>query len=157
MDIGRQISIDRYWLPTLVAMVFNRAMVPLDELALYCHLARANELRRQPLQRDRLLVICGAMAAQLELPRIATVCRNRILEHNPGHLLHRYESFEEALADEDFHVFLRQIRRRYPVETVERLLSEFGVVVANERDAYYTDEEFLASLLAATRDEIVGE
>ena len=60
---------------------------PVDVLGLYLHLARASLQRRRPHVSDRLLVIAGAVAAQMQLPKIAAYCRYKILKHNPRHLV----------------------------------------------------------------------
>ena len=121
-----------------------------DSLPLYLHLARASELRRRPLVRDRLLVIAAAAASQQELPRIAALCRGKILEHNPGHMLRRWNSVGAALADDDFDPYLKQLQRRFPPEKAEQMLQSLGVVIERERDAYYNDEEYAAAIWGLT-------
>jgi hypothetical protein len=115
-------------------------------LATYLHLARASELRQRMLVRDRLLVIAGALAHGGGLPRIAQLCRSKILEHNPNHMTRRWESFSAMAADDQFLPFLAQLQRKYPVEKAEQMLQSLGIVLANERDTYYSDEEYAASI-----------
>ncbi len=123
---------------------------PCDILGLYLHLARATQRRNQPHLRDRLLVIAGVNAARMRLPRVAAYCRQLILQHNRAHLVRRWPRLEDALQDDDFLCFLKQAQRRYPQEKAERMLSELGIIIDNERDTYYTDEEYAAALLGET-------
>jgi hypothetical protein len=127
---------------------------PIDILALYLHLATASEKRYRPHVRDRLLVIAASIAARCRLTRIAEHCKSKILDHNPHHLIGRWESVEGALEDSDFLHLLRSVQRQYPQEKAERLLETLGVERGLERDAYYTDEEFAASLLGVSLAEL---
>jgi hypothetical protein len=127
---------------------------PIDILALYLHLATASDQRRRPHVRDRLLVIAAAAAARCNLPRIAELCKLRILEHNPHHLIGRWQTVESALEDSDFLHLLRNVQRKYPLERAERLLETLGIERASERGAYYSDEEFAASLLGVSLAEL---
>jgi hypothetical protein len=106
---------------------------PIDILALYLHLATASEQRRRPHVRDRLLVIAATIAARCNLTRIAEHCKSKILEHNPHHLIGRWESVEVALEDSDFLHLLRSVQRQYPQEKAERLLETLGVERGSER------------------------
>lgn len=118
----------------------------LNELSIYLHLARAAELRRRPLERDRLLVIAASKAMAAELPRIAAWCRRTVLAHNPGHMLRRWERMSDAVADGDFQQLLVQLERQFPREKAEQMLHSLGVDRANERAVYYDDEEYAASI-----------
>jgi hypothetical protein len=124
------------------------------ELALYLHLARASESRQQMLVRDRLLVIAASIAVDEQLPLIAACCRQRILDHNPGHLVRRWQPTEEANNDPDFQTFLKQMRRRYPREKAEQMLASLGLDMARERETYYSDYEYAAALLGATPEQL---
>lgn len=124
---------------------------PIELLGIYLHLAHDTAKRQQLLVRDKLMVMCGILAAQLDLSSLDRYCRAEILSHNPGHMIRRWPSFQTALDDPDFRHFLRQIQRRYSLETVERMISEQGIEIgAGERDAYYTDEEYAAAVLGTT-------
>jgi hypothetical protein len=123
------------------------------ELGLYLHLARASESRRQLLVRDRLLVIAAALAVTEQLPVIAAYCRWKILDHNPGHLVRRWQTMAAAVEDDAFQTFLKQMRRRYPREKAEQMLDALGLDMARERETYYSDYEYAAALLGeAPRD-----
>jgi hypothetical protein len=123
-------------------------------LGVYLHLVRASGARQRPHVRDRLLVIAAVIASQAGLPRVAAYCRRRVLEHNPRHLLRRWGSLEEALQDADFLHLLKQLQRQYPLEKAERMLADLGIELAQERGAYYSDEEYAAALLGTTDEKL---
>ena len=125
-----------------------------DRLAVYLHLARASELRRRMHVRDRLFVLAAVIAARIDLPRIAAHCRQRILEHNPQHLIRRWETVWHAAADPEFVQFLRHIERRYPLESAEGMLSSLGLEMGRERETYYSDEEYAAALLGVSLEQL---
>lgn len=130
-------------------------MVPsMELLANYLHLARASGARRRPDVRTRLLVLAAVTAAYGSLDRIAAYCRQLVLQHNPHHMIGRWKTVAAALAEEDFLHFLRHLERRYPFEQAERMLATLGFELTNEREAYYSDEEYAASLLNITTDQL---
>ena len=121
---------------------------PVELLGLYLHLAKAAELRRQPLVRDRLLLLAGVIAVQLPgLAPIAACCRAKILAHNPGHVLDRWPTIAEGLAEEELATLVRQLARRYGPEQAEQLCVQLGIERGAERSAYYSDGEYAAALL----------
>ncbi len=119
----------------------------IQHLGMYLHLARASQRRRRPHVRDKLLVLAAEVASNINLPLVAEYCRFAVLDHNPGHMLKRWTTFSDAMLDDDFLYFLKQVRRRYPPEKAERMLDNLGIDMAHERDAYYTDQEYASSLL----------
>jgi hypothetical protein len=121
---------------------------PIDLLGSYLHLARAAELRRQPLVRDRVLLLAAVIAAQIDLAPIAAACRVMILAHNPGHMIARWPTIAAALAEEDFQSLVNQLSTRYGPEHVERLVAQLGIERGNERAAYASDGEYAAALLS---------
>jgi hypothetical protein len=130
-------------------------MVPsMELLANYLHLARASGSRRRPDVRTRLLVLAAVTAAYGSLDRIAAYCRQLVLQHNPHHMIGRWATVTAALEEEDFLHFLRHLERRYPCEQAERMLATLGFELTNERNAYYSDEEYAASLLNITTDRL---
>jgi hypothetical protein len=128
--------------------------IDIRHLATYLHLARASEVRQRLLVRDRLLVIAGAMAQCAELPRIAALCRAKILEHNANHLVRRWDDFSTMVKDAQFQPFLSQLQRKYPAEKAEQMLQSLGIDLANERDTYYSDEEYAASIWGVSLDRL---
>jgi hypothetical protein len=125
---------------------------PVKMLGMYLHLPRASVQRVRPHVRDRLLVIAATLAAQLSIPRVAACCRQMILDHNPQHLIGHFATVEEALAESDFLHLLKQLQRRFPPEEAERMLAKLGIDQGREWDAYYTPEEYAASLVGETPD-----
>lgn len=121
------------------------------QLALYLHLAKGAELRRQALVRDRLLTVACALAARAGLSAIAEGCRARIVEHNPGHALGRIRELSEALNSASAVRSVRRAQREYPIEYVEHLLANLQIDPAQERATYADDAEYAAALLAALR------
>jgi hypothetical protein len=101
-----------------------------------------------------MLVLGGCLAAELGLHSLAAYCRDEILRHNPKHLIRRWSTVSIALADEEFLVFLKQMRRRYPTERAERMLDVMGLDMARERETYYTDAEYAAAILGTTPNEL---
>jgi len=121
---------------------------PAQLLGLYLHLARASRRRGQPQVCDRLLILAGTIAARMDLPAIDAHCRQIVLDHNPRHLIRRWPTFLTALDDSDFLHFLKQLQRRYPQERAEQLLHALGFEMGQEREAYASDEEYAAEILA---------
>jgi hypothetical protein len=86
----------------------------------------------------------------MDLHSVAAFCRHAVLEHNPAHMVRRWSTLAEALDDEDFLHFLKQLWRRYPPEKAERMLDSLGIDMARERETYYSDDEYAAALLGTT-------
>ena len=128
---------------------------PIELLGTYLHLARAAELRRQPLVCDRILVLAAVIAAQIDLAPIAAACRERVLAHNPGHMVGRWPTVAAALGEEDFQSLVNQLSTRYGPEHVENLVTRLGIERGNERAAYSSDGEFAAGLLGMDWDDLV--
>jgi hypothetical protein len=84
-------------------------------------------MRGQGGIRDKLLILAGVTAAEIDHPDVAAECRQRILEQNPQHLIRRWPNFSEALDDDEFQVYLKQQLRRYSPERVEHLLAQLGI------------------------------
>lgn len=127
---------------------------PIELLANYLHLARAAELRRQMLVRDRVLLLAAVTAVHLRLPVIAAACRERVLTHNPRHLIGRWPTVAAALETEEFQSLVRQIAMRYAPERVEQLLTQLGIERGRERATYASDGEYAAALLGADWDDL---
>ena len=128
-----------------------------DLLAIYLHLARASALRRRPLVTDRLLVLAAVTALHAALPPIAACCRAKVLAHNKHHLIGKWDSVADAVADEEFETFLQQLKRRYPPEKAEQMLASLGIDRAREREAYFHDGEYAAGLLGLTWEQCLAD
>jgi hypothetical protein len=124
-------------------------------LGMYLHLARASNLRRQPMVRDKLLVLAGVHAQEMGLEQISALCRHRILGNNARHLVRQWPTLTAALADERFQSYLKQLKRRYSGEKIEHMLDSLGIELGREREAYFSDVEYAAALLD-TKPEVIG-
>lgn len=122
----------------------------LDDLAIYLHLARAHERRRRPLVRDKWLVLAAVAAAERQLDQVAQFCRDKILSHNPAHLVGRWPSLAAALSEDDFRRYVRRLTQTYPLEKAEHLLGELGIELARERALYESDHEYAAAILGTS-------
>jgi hypothetical protein len=118
-----------------------------DTLAMYLHLARASELRRRWMVRDKLLLISAHRAETLELAALAEHCRERILAHNSGHLVGHFPTLADAAADERFVLLYQQAERTYSAEKAEYMLQSLGIELGRAEATYATPEEYLASIL----------
>lgn len=128
---------------------------PVELLGSYLHLVRAAELRRQPLVRDRVLLMAGVLAAQIKgLAPFAEYCRWRILQHNPRHLLSRWPTLAAARREEDLQTLVNQLAKRYGPERVEQLVAQLGIEQRRERAIYASDGEYAASLLGADWEDL---
>jgi hypothetical protein len=128
---------------------------PIDVLADYLNLAKAAGIRRQPLVKDRALLLAGVIAAQIDLVPIAGGCRDEILRNNRRHLVGRWQTISEALAEEDFQTLVSQLSTRYGPERVERMVEQLEIDDRIERADFASDGEFAAALLGKSWDDLV--
>ena len=122
----------------------------MTQLAIYLHLARAASHRLRPMAQVRLLLMAAIVAYQLKLLRISAACRAKMLELTSNHMMRRWPTISDALDDPDFRHFLHQVERKYPLEKAEKMMTGLNIDTANERDAYFSDEEYAASLLGVS-------
>ncbi|QGJ69084.1 Hypothetical protein PBC10988_7500 [Planctomycetales bacterium 10988] len=127
---------------------------PKDLLGLYLNLARSSDIRNRSYVRDKFLVLAGVCASEIGLEQVAHHCRQKILDHNPGHLLRYYSSFEEAIQTERFDSYLNQLLRMYPLEKAEYMLDCLGIDPQKERRSYFSDLDYAAALLEVTPEEL---
>ena len=120
---------------------------PTRELVIFARLAQAFKNRLQMQDRDRALVMAGVCASMLEMEVIANFCRQLILKNNPGHMLKKFPSFQEALRTEDFVTFLKQVRRKLPTEKAENLLVDFGYHCDVKRRDYDDPDVYIAAVM----------
>jgi len=86
---------------------------------------------------------------ELDLPEVADRCHAAVLARNPRHLLRNWPNYGEALSEERFQAFLRQLRRKYSPEKAEHMLGSLGIDMARERELYATEHEYASALLDA--------
>lgn len=125
---------------------------PTREIVIFARLAQAFKGRLMLQDRDRALVMTGVCASMLQMEAIANFCHQLILKNNRGHLLKRYDSFEEALKTEDFVTFLKQVRRKLPTEKAETQLEELGYHCPVKRKDYDDPDVYIAAILGVDFD-----
>lgn len=121
---------------------------PDDLLVIYLELARAARARNRPWDRDKLLLLAGAAAAERGRHVIASLCREEILAHNQGHLIGHYPKLAAALDDERFALYLVQLRRRYTPERCEHMLASLGIDPDQRRGQFADLDDYAAAALA---------
>ena len=119
----------------------------LDELVLFLRLAQGFKQRLKLQDRDRALVIAASCAAVNRMPSIAAFCRQLVLKNNAGHMLRRWSTMDLALQDPDFIHFLKQVRRKLPVEGAEGMLIETGYECDVRKADYSTDKKYVAAVM----------
>ena len=97
------------------------------ELLICLLLADVSQQQRQYPGRDRLLLIAGAAACRAGRLEVAARCRQAVLDHNPAHLVGRFDSIPDALRHADFQSLFKQLRRQCPLERAEHLLAIQGL------------------------------
>lgn len=115
---------------------------------MYLELARAARARNRPWDRDKLLLLAGAMAAERGRHTIASLCRREILAHNHGHLIGQYAKFADALDDERFTRYLGQLRRSHTPERCEHMLASLGIDPEERRGRFADLDEYAAAAVA---------
>ena len=120
---------------------------PTRELIIFARLSQAFKSRLMMQDRDRALIMVGVCSSMLQMHEIANFCQQLILQNNRGHMLKRYENFEEALTCEDFVTFLKQVRRKLPTERAETQLEELGYKCDVRRRDYTDPDVFIAAVL----------
>lgn len=120
------------------------------EMLTYLKLAAVSAEKSQPLGRDRFLVLAGAAACRAGLLDVAARCRELVLQDNRHHLIGHYETFPDAIRDEEFAPLLKSLQRLCPPEQAEYLLRNQQAAADSlpERPA----GEVAMELLAGMRD-----
>ncbi len=118
----------------------------LREIVLYLRLAQAFGKRLQMLDRDRALLLAGSFASLRELSPISAFCRHLILQNNHGHMIRKWESFEQAIESADYQALLKQVLRRFPVEKAETTLATLNYECDVRRSDYDSELEFVAAV-----------
>jgi hypothetical protein len=125
---------------------------PKRELILYLRLSQAFKERRKMQDRDKALVIGGTCASLMQMKAVENFCRSVILQRNHGHMLKRWDSITEALEYEDFHLLLKQIKKKYPEDVAEDLLEEFDYRCRVKISDHKSNESFAAAVLGIEYD-----
>lgn len=98
-------------------------------------------------ERDKALVLGGTCASMMQMKAIEKFCRSVVLQRNRGHMLKRWESITEALEYEDFHLLLKQIKKKLPEETALELLHDFDYRCTVNIKDHRSNESFAAAVL----------
>jgi hypothetical protein len=93
----------------------------------FVKLAGVSQSRSQLGPRDKFLVLAGIAADRAGHGAVAERCRELVLANNPSHLLKRYESMPQALADEEFQIYQKQLSRFCSYEKAEHHLSQLDI------------------------------
>ncbi|MDB5391543.1 MAG: hypothetical protein JWM11_7189 [Planctomycetaceae bacterium] len=117
----------------------SRHTMPSPELtlSLFLRLAVVSHERGQMLPRNKFLILAGAAACTAAWLPVAVRCRELVLGNNAAHMLHRFETFPDALRSGEFQVYLKQLGKFCSIERAEHLLDSQGVdsAVLSEADA----------------------
>jgi hypothetical protein len=97
----------------------------------YVRLAEVSLRKRQPLGRDKLLVLAAAAACRAGWPEVAQRCRELVLEHNPAHLIGKFATVADALRSEEFAPLVKQHERLCGYERAEFLINDLGLEPAS--------------------------
>lgn len=100
------------------------ATVENKQVRVFRELASSFAQQGQDQLRDRFLVLAADAAREFNRADEAEVLRQRLLEHNPHHLLKPFASFEEAMQSEDVRSYVEGLRKKYPFDDSEQLLAE---------------------------------
>lgn len=119
----------------------------IEQMIIYLKLSRAYRLQSRLSDRDRALMLAGINAEILQLSPVAALCRQLILQNNPGHILRKYPSFAEAMEDEDFQFFANQVAKKIPVEKVKILLAELDFSDELKQNQFANVSEYAAAIL----------
>lgn len=93
----------------------------------FVKLAGIAQSKRQLLQRDKFLLLAGAAACHAGWLPVADRCRQLVLAHNPAHLIGHYETFPEALRDDSFQAYYKQLTRFCSYERAEHFLTQLAI------------------------------
>jgi hypothetical protein len=93
----------------------------------FVKLAGVSQSRSQLGPRDKFLVLAGIAADRAGHAAVAGRCRELVLANNPSHLLKRYESLAQALEDEEFQAYHKQLARFCSYEKAEHHLSQLDI------------------------------
>lgn len=93
-------------------------------MLLFAQLASIANRKQQSIGRDRFVMLTGISATRAGWPDVAARCHEVMLISAPQHMVGQYASFADALRDEDFQTFARQVEKFCSVERAEHLLAE---------------------------------
>ena len=114
-------------------------------MLMFVRLAMLSHRKQQTIGRDKFLLLAAVSASRSGQPAVAERCRSLMLESNPKHMLHRFDSVGEALETDDFQSLCKQVERFCSPERAELLLSELQI--DPHAEVATTPKEFCLGLL----------
>jgi hypothetical protein len=108
-----------------------------QSIRVYTELATLCDRQGQPQMHDRFLVLAADAALTAGRADEAERLRQRLLQHNPHHLLKPYASFVEAMGAPDVQSYVTALRRSHPHDAAEQLLQTLR---KDAGEPMYTDE-----------------
>lgn len=97
---------------------------PETAIDVFLHLANSSRDQHQLLQEGKFLVLAATAAQHAGYHEIANRCREKILVRNPNHMLKNYSSMAHAVSSEPIIEYTEQLRKIYPLEKAEYLLTK---------------------------------
>jgi hypothetical protein len=124
----------------------------------FATLADLAQAKRQFFPRDKFLILAGAAACRAGCLEVAARCRELVALHNPAHLLNGYDSLPDALRDDEFQAFLKQLLKFCSYERAEHLLQHLNIAPAARCAARgLTANESAAEILAGPQWDLPSE
>ena len=112
----------------------------------YAQLALLSHEKQQALPRDRFLLLTGVAACRAGWLTVAAEC-HALLRESPLQVT-QFESFEDALRDDDFRRLADHWERWCPFERAEHLLHGLGRSVQITTETEPLDRHLIAKLKA---------
>jgi hypothetical protein len=134
---------------------------------LYLQLAEHYEDRSEPKMRDRFLILAADAATTAGQDAEAERLLQRLLRSSPHHMLKAFGTFAEAIQAEPIRMYIDDLRKNYPAEIAENLLTSLRqgdeppppaetwatpLPVAPERPGDDEDDQTIPGLLPADPD-----
>jgi hypothetical protein len=93
------------------------------DIPVYRELADLYQQQGQSQLRDRFLVLAAQAAQESGDAAQAERFRQRLLQHNPHHMVKPFASFAEALRSPDVQNYVRDLKQSYPLATAHQMLA----------------------------------
>src|SRR5207253_6583120 len=93
------------------------------ELQTYRELADLYQQQGQSQLRDRFLLLAAQSAHAAGDNAEADRLRQRLLQHNPHHMVKPFASFADSLRSPDVNSYLRDLKQNYPLEVAHQMLA----------------------------------
>ena len=106
-------------------------------MLLFAQLASVAARKQQSIGRDRFLVLTGIAATRAGWPDVAARCQDIIASSSVQHIVGHYASFADAMRDDEFLAFVRQVEKFCSLERAEHLLNKMGIspLLADQQEA----------------------